>query len=250
MSPVIAPAAGTPEEQWRAWPGLAALPVLDLAGCHRVVVVAPHPDDETLAVGGLLALLLATDAELVLVAATDGEASHPGSSVASPEQLRAVRTAETTAALAALGPGRAGLVEHVRLHLPDGALAGHEQTLTGVLDGLLHAGDWCVAPFAHDAHPDHDAGGRAAARAATARGARLLSYPLWAWNWAVPADPRLPWDRAYRIPLPAFAGERKRAALACYPSQTEPLGPAPEDAAVVPPQVLAHFLRDDEVLFA
>lgn len=236
--------SGTDEARWRAWPALAELPLLDVAPCRRAVVIAPHPDDETLAVGGLMAVLLAAGAEVVVVAATDGEASHPASTALSPERLREVRTAETTAALAALGR-----VEQVRFGLPDGGLAAHEATLADALARRLGPDDWCVAPYDADAHPDHDAGGRAAQTACDRTGARLLSYPLWAWHWATPGDTRLPWHRARRLPLPADALRRKQRALACYPSQTEPLGPAPEDAAVVPPAVLAHFQRPEEVLF-
>ncbi len=179
------------------------------------------------------------------MAATDGEASHPGSTAATPDQLRALRTAETHAALEALGGP-----EHLRLHLPDGGLTAGEQPLAEALAPLLGPHDWCVAPFEADGHPDHDAAGRAAASACALTGARLVSYPLWAWHWASPGDPRVPWDRAVRLPLPAGALARKQAALACYPSQTAPLGPAPEDAAVVPPAVLAHFQRPEEVLLA
>lgn len=246
----IAPGHGTPEAEWAAWPVLAGLPVLDLEPCRRAVVVAPHPDDETLAVGGLVASLLARGAEVVLLAATDGEASHPGSPTATPDRLREVRTAETAAALDALSVGLPGRLRQRRLHLPDGALADSEAELTAALTPLLDAGDWCVAPFDGDGHPDHEAAGLASATASAATGARLLSYPLWAWHWARPGDPRLPWDRAVRHPLGDEARRRKQAALACYPSQTEPLGPAPEDAAVVPPSDLAHFLRPAEVLLA
>ena len=109
---------------------------------------------------------------------------------------------------------------------------------------LLRPGDWCLAPFERDAHPDHDAAGRAARTRLRGRvGARLLRYPLWAWHWAVPDDPRVPWHEAVRVVLPEAAQRSKAAALACYRSQTEPLGPAAEDAAVVPPGVLAHFQR-------
>ncbi len=243
----IDPGAGTPEHLWRDWRVLAELPVLDLRPCRRAVVVAPHPDDETLAIGGLIATLYEAGAEVVLVSATDGEASHPGSRVATPEQLRHRRVQETAAALAALGPGRSS---HVRLQLPDGGLAGAEPALVQALVPLLGPDDWCLAPFDGDAHPDHDAGGRAAQDACRRTGARLLSYPLWAWHWARPGDPRIPWHRARRIPLPASSRERKQVALGCYPSQTEPLGPGPQDAAIVPPEVLAHFQRPDEVVFA
>ena len=246
----IEPGSGTPEAAWAAWTALGALPVLDLAPCRRAIVLAPHPDDETLAVGGLIAELLARGTPVVLLAATDGEASHPGSRVASPDQLRVVRTAETSAALAALGTGLPGRLDERRLHLPDGGLAAREGELADCLARLLHADDWCIAPFDADGHPDHDAAGRAARRACATTGARLLSYPLWAWHWARPDDPRLPWARALRLPLPPDARRRKLAALACYPSQTEPLSNAPEDAAIVAPTVLAHFLRPEEQLFS
>lgn len=246
----IEPGSGTPEADWEAWPALRAMPLLDLEPCRRAVVLAPHPDDETLAVGGLIAELLAHGTTVVLLAATDGEASHPGSRVARPDQLRAVRTAETAAALAALGAGLPGELVERRLHLPDGGLAAHEDELTRVLATLLGPDDWCLAPLDTDGHPDHDSAGRAAAAMCAATNARLLSYPLWVWHWAVPDDPRVPWERAQRLPLTPAARRRKRAALACYPSQTQPLGPCAEDAAVVPPSDLAHFLRAEEHVFA
>ncbi len=246
----IEPGSGTPEAVWEAWPALGSVPVLDLEPCRRAVVLAPHPDDETLAVGGLIAELLARGTTVVLLAATDGEASHPGSRVARPDELRAVRTAETSAALAALGAGLPGRLVEQRLHLPDGGLTAREDELIRALAPLLGADDWCIAPLDGDGHPDHDSAGRAAAATCAATGARLLSYPLWVWHWAAPDDPRVPWERALRLPLPAQARRRKREALACYPSQTEPLGPAAEDAAVVPPSDLAHFLRAEEHVFA
>lgn len=249
MTGLITPGAGTPEAEWAAWDALRRLPVLDPTACRRAVVLAPHPDDETLAAGGLIAVLLSQGGQVVLVAATDGEASHPGSTV-TPAGLRQLRARETDRALAALADGAPGGAVLHRLRLPDGALATHEEALAAALVPLLGPADWCIAPFDGDGHPDHDAGGRAAARACAATGARLLSYPLWAWHWSRPGDPRVPWERALRVPLPPDALRRKQEALTCYPSQTEPLGPAPEDAAVVPPSDLAHFLRPEEVVFA
>ncbi len=75
---------GTTEAEWEAWPGLHEVPAISLralvpAGA-RAVMVAPHPDDEVLAVGGLLALLARAGAEVRVVAVTDGTASDGGSS--------------------------------------------------------------------------------------------------------------------------------------------------------------------------
>ena len=95
---------GTDEAQWRAWAGLRQLPVADLTGWARVLVLAAHPDDEVLGVGGTMALLAAAGARLRLVAVTDGEASHPGHP--DPAALAALRAAETDRRAA--GPGRPG----------------------------------------------------------------------------------------------------------------------------------------------
>ena len=76
---VIEPLAGTDETVWSSWPAPAGWPELDLAALAdtSVVVLAAHPDDEVLGVGGLLARLAGLGADLRLVWATDGEASHP-----------------------------------------------------------------------------------------------------------------------------------------------------------------------------
>jgi hypothetical protein len=60
----------------------------------------------------------------------------------------------------------------------------------------------------------------------------------------------VPWHRARRIDLPPAARTAKAAAIAAFPSQTAPLGPAAADAAILPPHVLARFARPFEVVFA
>jgi LmbE family N-acetylglucosaminyl deacetylase len=133
--------------------------------------------------------------------------------------------------------------EVIRLGLPDGRLAGRENELAATLAPLVAGFDLCLAPWDRDKHPDHEAAGRAARRA----GPRALyCFPVWMWHWASPGDPRVPWDRALRIPLPPPAASRKRAAITCFASQTEDrghgLGP------VLPPAMIAHFTRAMEVL--
>jgi LmbE family N-acetylglucosaminyl deacetylase len=233
---------GTAEEQWQTWDAMTAWPVLALeAGPRPPLVVAPHPDDEILGVAGLMATLGAVE----LVAVTDGEASHPGSTVHTPQRLAAVRRAETAEALTRLGLGPA--VVH-RAGQPDGGI--REDELTAFLTGRLAEGQWCLATWRGDGHPDHEAVGRAAARACAATGARLLEYPIWTWHWASPGDSRVPWDRARRIPLTPAAMAAKQAAIEAFPSQIHPLGPAAADAAILPPHVLARFARPFEVVFA
>jgi len=70
----------TAETDWRDWLADLRPPALSieqlLANTQRVVVVSPHPDDEVLACGGLLALHARRGGEVMVVAVTDGEASH------------------------------------------------------------------------------------------------------------------------------------------------------------------------------
>jgi LmbE family N-acetylglucosaminyl deacetylase len=237
--PIDAP--GTAERTWAAWPWLSTLPGAGLAGLARIksaVIVAAHPDDEVLGAGGLISMLAASRARLRLVAVTDGERSHQGH--ASAASLGRRRTAETTAALRALGAREA---EVIRLGLPDSGLATREDELTAALAPLVAGFDLCLAPWDGDLHPDHEAAGRATRRA----GPRALyCFPVWMWHWAAPGDPRVPWDRAVRIPLPSPTASRKRAAITCFASQTEDrghgLGP------VLTPGMTAHFTRTMEVL--
>ena len=101
-----------------------------------------------------------------------------------------------------------------------------------------------------DAHPDHDALGRAAVSGGHGGDVPLLAFPVWTWHWAGPGDDRVPWHRARRVALDAAERAAKQSAVARFVTQVRPLGPGSEDAVVLPPEVLAHFDRDLEVVFA
>jgi LmbE family N-acetylglucosaminyl deacetylase len=236
--PIDAP--GTGEPAWRAWPGLSDLPEISLAGWASAVVFAAHPDDEVLGAGGIIARLAAAGARLRVVAVTDGEASHPGRPAAARAELAARRARERAAALAALGAAGA---EVIRLGWPDTGVGGREAELAGRVPELAAGFDVCLAPWSADLHADHEAVGRAAGRAAGA----VLHYPIWMWHWGRPGDPRVPWGRAGRVPLPAGVQGRKRAAVRCFGSQLEDRG----DGAgpVLSEEFAAHFDRGYEVLF-
>ena len=237
---------GTPESAWQAWPGLASLPTTTTAELlpegARLVVVAPHPDDEVLAAGGLMALAVAAGHEVAVVAVTDGTASHPGSSRWSPEALAATRPAETASALTRLGLHGTPVT---RLGQQDGAV--HAEPVEAALSGLLRAGDVVAATWRGDAHPDHEAVGEAAAAATAAVGALLLELPVWTWHWASPGDERVPWERARRLLLGVDVLQRKQSAVEAYQSQLMH-DDALDIGAVLPPPVLERLLRDFETV--
>jgi len=195
----------------------------------------------------LLSVFTVPGVALRLLAATDGEASHPGSAALAPSELARRRVAETAASLAALGVEPAG---SVRLRLPDSALTSVEERLTAAVTAAAQRVDVVLAPWSGDAHPDHEALGRAACAAAAAHGVPVLAFPVWTWHWSRPGDPRVPWHRARVVRLSPAVRAARRDAVACFATQVRPVGPAPEDAAVLPPEVLEHFDRDVEVVFA
>jgi len=227
---------GTAEEAWQAWAGLRHLPVADPLGWPSAVIVAAHPDDEILGVGGTMAMLAAMGARLRLIAVTDGEASHPG---ADPEAMARARTAESAAARRVLGVQD---IEVIRLRLPDTGLSDREDELAARLRELCAGFEVCLTPWEGDVHADHEAAGRAARRAAP----HVLSYPIWMWHWAEPADRRVPWPHACRIPLTAEVAALKADAIQAFASQLT--GRAGAAGPVLPPGIVAHFTRPQEVL--
>lgn len=221
--------AGTAERTWQAELELRTVPPLaweELAAARRVVVIAPHPDDEVLGVGGTLARLAHERVPVLVVAVTDGERSHPGRA----DELRDVRARERAAALDRLGV----TADLERLGLPDsGVEASH---LRPALQRLLRPGDVLLSPWEQDGHPDHDACGRATRGLGESR----WSYVVWGWHWSDPAG--FPRDRARRVDLTEAQLALKAEAVQAFTSQLE--GPAP----ILPPHVQARLLRDCEIL--
>jgi LmbE family N-acetylglucosaminyl deacetylase len=234
-SPIDAP--GTSEAAWAAWPALRQLPAMDITSWNSAVVVAAHPDDEVLGAGGVIARLAGLGRRLRIIGITGGEASHPGHP--EPAALARRRELERADALQALGARRA---EVIRLDLPDAGLAGRAAELAGILRDLVAGFDICLAPWELDAHGDHEAAGQAIRQL----GGPACFYPVWMWHWASPADARVPWARARRVPLPPAVRAAKRAAVACFGSQLEPRGNGLPP--MLSPDFLAHFARPWEVL--
>lgn len=242
---------GTPESLWLAAAPWQSATELTTSNPGHVVVIAAHPDDETLGAGGLIALAERDGWSIDVVIATDGEASHPASPTHTPHDLAIRRAEEVRTAVSRLAPT-------ARLHqlrLPDGALAHHRPALQAAVQPLLEDDQsftWLAAPWRGDQHPDHAAAGQVAAALSvtTAGRVQLLEYPIWAWHWAHPHVDQLPWDRAQVLRLPPNVMTAKAQAMAEHHSQVQPLSAQEGDQTLLPDAVLAHFRRDVEVFWA
>jgi LmbE family N-acetylglucosaminyl deacetylase len=231
---------GTAVSTWLGWQ--REFPELDLDDCPGLVLVGPHPDDETLGFGAAAAALRARGTPVQVVSATDGGGAYPGLSRMERIWLERDRRAELCRATAALGLG-----EPICLGLPDGELGAHEAYLVDAIGELLDGGAWCAATWRGDGHPDHEAVGRAASVAAHQAGATPLEYPVWMWHWALPDDADVPWHRMFRIPPDRAAAARKRAAVKAFQSQLTAYGT--DFDPVLPPFVIQRLLRLGEVVF-
>lgn len=193
------------------------------------LIIAPHPDDGELGVGGTILVLKSQGARVGVLDLTDGEPTPHGS--------REIRRAETEAATQILGLDWRG-----NLGLPNRSLTADlesRERLAGMIRQLRPR--YLFAPYWEDAHPDH-----------VAASALVDAARFWAklTKTNMPGAPHYP-QRIYyyftvhlRIhPRPSFVVditshiESKMQAIACYRSQFI------EGRSSTPPSILDD-LRD------
>jgi LmbE family N-acetylglucosaminyl deacetylase len=174
-----------------------------------MLIVAPHPDDETLGAGGLIAHFRSSGVKVLIAAVTDGENAYEDS-----RGLGEVRAKEQTAALAHLGVQEKDIF---RFRLCDSNVAAQEDDLASLLAPLIARSAHLIAPWRHNFHPDHEACGRVAERLAQEHKVELTSYFFWTWH-------RGTTELLSELPLIRFSLtdrllDLKRQALACHNSQ-------------------------------
>lgn len=233
---------------------LRAFESLPLAGLDwvargaPVMVLAPHPDDESLGCGGLIAEACLRRLDIHVVVVTDGSASHPRSLEFPPARLRSVREDETRRAALALGlpAERVSFLgvrdSHAPLH--GRALAAVASRIAGL--ARERGVQTLCATWPHDPHRDHLATHRMARVAAAALGIRHLSYPVWGWtlgprSW-LPRTPVL----GARLDVSAHLAA-KRDAIACHATQHAGLIRDDPTGFNLQPEFLGIFDRSFEV---
>ena len=235
---------GQSEKCWATSGGLKSVRPLQMPCAGRIVLVAPHPDDEVFGAAGLIQYSVVAGLELQIVAVTNGESSHPLSKAAARSELAHLRTRETVLGLRRLGVNAPQIT---RLGLPDGDVGRNASALKRALEEILRPGDLCVAPWRFDGHPDHEICGDVASRASEARGASVLSYLVWAWHWADPAGRDIPWHQCRRLELTRRQVATKRWATHAFQSQIRPISPESADSVVMPDAVMRRFWRRYEI---
>jgi len=133
--------------QWQLCP----LPkALELPKQAKILMIAPHPDDETLGCGGTLTLLKQRGCQIKIVIITDGHRGDPSGYLAA-ENIIQRRQQESLAALDILG-----IKDVVFLDQPDGCYQ-HTSQIASQLSQVLenYVADWLLIPSVLDYHRDH-----------------------------------------------------------------------------------------------
>ncbi len=173
LRPLAPPAAWTAILATRSLAGRG--PVVLHPAADRVLVVAPHPDDETIGCGATLAGLATRGAEVRVLVASAGEASVATAGIGA-AATGAARRDEAVAACAALGLPRPDV-----LALPDGRLGDHVDELVAAVAAALDDldPDAVFVPWPLDDHPDHRAAAAAVARVELRPGVEVWGYEVW-----------------------------------------------------------------------
>lgn len=224
-----------------------------LLSARSLLVVAPHPDDEALGCGGLIAALAERGARLSVLFATDGGASHPRSRDCPRPRLAALREAEASASLAALGAGEA---ERLHLGLPDAGMPTRGQAWEAALARAVRfaadAGpDLALLPWRRDPHRDHRDSHALACTALSRAGLRprRLEYAIWLDELGAPGDRPCPGEVETR-PLDIGPWRaRKRAAVAAHRSQLGQVIHDDPTAFVLTEATVARLTSGDEIYY-
>ena len=215
-----------------------------LAPPGTVLIVTPHPDDETLGCGAAMAAAVAAGRRIAIILLTDGEGSHPQSAAYPPARLKALRLAELRAALAELTGTDDIPIE--RLSLPDGrsSPADGERIDRAALERFAReqgaSAVWST--WEQDPHCDHETAAALAGWLARRLDIPLHSFAVWGRFGERPVE-----GLKLRVFAPGGQLAAKRRAVAAHRSQTTGLIADDPAGFVMPPALLEHFIEAPEI---
>jgi LmbE family N-acetylglucosaminyl deacetylase len=247
----------------RRWTSLRARDMTAATAGLSAVVLAAHPDDETLGCGSTIWQKTEAGAEVSIVIATDGGLGRP-SLAGQDVELATLRRAEAGVAAERLGVPASRLQF---LGFADQGLATHRSELTAAIERVLaeRPAAEVYVPAMLDGHPDHSELA-SVARELAARGAfsgALYEYPIWYWGSLPRFGPAREWGRAAPFPrqlarelvrpvrvvrMTDRSRAAKRAALEAHESQIDWSDPG-RTALPMGAGLVEEFLAGDELFF-
>lgn len=238
---MVAVAGTSTSDGWGAWGGLDDLRPARWGPPGRCVIVAAHPGDEVLGLGGTIQTLVTGGHAVEVVTMTGDPAdARRALDLLGVGPIPVVSLAETD--------GTPGTGNDTEVGTESSGAAGRAARLAQHLAGA----SWCVSTWRNDGQPDHEQAGATARQAAEAAGVPLAEYFVHTWEWAQPGDERVPWSDARRSAFDARVLARKEAALTRYrTTRAHSTGgvPAGDGGHVrLTPELRARLLQSFEVV--
>lgn len=223
-----------------------------VAEFSSTLVVAPHPDDESLGCGGAIGLLRSLGCAVQVLVMSDGTLSHPHSRRYPALALRVLREAETQSAMSILGVNAAA-VTFLRLQdgsIPTSEAVGFEQTVSACQNYLAKLAPKTIfLPWRWDPHPDHRATWMIIQAAIGNLQAlpRVIQYPIWDWDPEQRGNISTSEQMVgWRLDISSVL-ELKLRAIAAYRSQTTNLIDDDPEGFRLTPEMLSNFVQSWEV---
>jgi len=167
----------------------------------KVLVIAPHPDDETLCCGGTIQIFKRKGYEIKVVIVTDGRYGAPSEELKGKRELVEIRKREALNAIKELGVNEVEFLD-----FEDSKVSERVEEVEEVLLRFLRGVDVVFSPIVFDSHPDHSAIGGIIERLYP----RAYFYLIW-------GSPNISW-RKVRFDIREFKGIKLKA-LYEYKSQ-------------------------------
>lgn len=219
--------------------------LINIHNINTVMVLAPHPDDESLGCGGFIAMLTAQNKKVFVVFITDGSMSHPNSKKYPADKLAALRRKEALDALKELNVDTANIFF---MNEKDRALPAPGETgfnaNTEELQTLINFcnPDLILVPYEKDPHPDHRATWQMLnhIRKKNAAAFSILEYIIWLYNLGEEKDlPEQHCEWLY-ADITDYLNQKHKAVFR-HVSQTTHLIDDDPTGFILTPDVLQHF---------
>jgi LmbE family N-acetylglucosaminyl deacetylase len=230
-----------------------ALPLL-VSELGRTVVVAPHPDDESLGCGGTIALVRQAGLQVYVIFISDGSMSHPASKKYPADKRVELRESEAINALKILGVDK-DCIHFMQLKdsaVPANGSAGFNEATTNFNQHLMASQPTTIlVPWRRDPHKDHRATWQIVQVALVNYHlpVRLFEYFIWLWERSQSEDiPQKNEAMIWQVDTEAVAPLKQMAIMAHVSQVTNLIDDDPQ-GFILSPNVLAHFSGNSE-LFA
>lgn len=224
----------------------------DLQTIGPALIIAPHPDDESLGCGGTIAQLRALNYAVHVIFVSDGTMSHPNSASYPAERLRDLREAEAREALRILAINDAGctFLRYKDRQVPTRDQPDFLEATTAVATLIDQVKPSTIfVPWRRDPHPDHRASWQITQEALrqTTIKPRVLEYLIWLWELGNQRDMPGPDEmNVWEIAIDTVIDQRNRA-IAAHCSQVTRLIDDDPKAFYLSPELLTHFEKPREL---